>query len=36
MFCFWNTVIRVIKAKYKINKIYAIKARYTLLVVAGL
>ena len=36
MFCFWNTVVRAIKAKYKINKIYVIKARYTLLVVARL
>ena len=27
-FCFWNTIICVIKAKYKINKIYVIKARY--------
>ena len=26
-FCFWDTIIRIIKAKYKINKIYVIKAR---------
>ena len=35
-FCFWDTVIRVTKAKYKINKIYVIKAKYQLLVIANL
>ena len=33
---FWDTVIRVIKAKYRFNKIYVIKARYKLLVIARL
>ena len=36
MFCFWDTVIRVIKAKCKINKINVIKVKYQLLVVANL
>ena len=36
LFFFWDTVICVIKAKYKINKIYVIKARYTLMVIARL
>ena len=36
MFCFWDTVICVIKAKYKINKIKVIKAKYQLLVIANL
>ena len=30
---FWNTIIHVIKAKCEINKIYVIKARYTLMVI---
>ena len=33
-FCFWDTIIRVMAVKYKINQIYVIKARYTLLVIA--
>ena len=36
MFCFWDTVVRVIKAKYKVNKINVIKAKYQLLVIANL
>ena len=35
-FCFWDTIIRVIKVKYKIHIIYAIKARYALQVTASL
>ena len=35
-FSFWETVIRVIKAKYENNGIYVIKARYTLVVIARL
>ena len=33
---FWNTVIHLIKAKCKINKIYVIKVKYRLLVIANL
>ena len=36
MFCFWDTVTRVIKAKYEINKINVMKAKYQLLVIANL
>ena len=36
IFCFCDTVIRDIKTKYEINKIYVIKARFTLLVIARL
>ena len=31
-FCFWDTIIRVIKVKYKVNEIYVIKAKDQLLV----
>ena len=33
---FWDTVIYAIKAKYEINKIHGIKAKYKLLVIATL
>ena len=33
---FWDTTIRVVKAKYEINQIYVIKVRHTLLVIARL
>ena len=35
-FYFWDTVIYVIKVKYEISKIYGIKAKYKLLVIAML
>ena len=35
MFCFWDTAICVIKAKYEINKTNVIKAKYQLLVIAN-
>ena len=36
IFCFWDAVIVVIKVKYEINKIYVIKAKYKILVIANL
>ena len=33
---FWDAIIYVIKAKYEINKIYSIKAKYKLLIIATL
>ena len=35
-FCFCDTAIRVIKTKYKINKIYVINAKYQLTAIANL
>ena len=36
IFCFWDTVICVVKGKYEINKIYVMKAKCQLLVTANL
>ena len=36
MFCFWDSVICAIKAKYKINKINVINAKHQILVIANL
>ena len=35
-FRFGDTIIRAMKTKYEINKIYVIRARYTLLVIVRL
>ena len=36
MICFWDTVVYVMQAKYKINKIYVIKVKNKLLVITNL
>ena len=36
IFCFWDAVICVIKAKYEIRKIYVIKSKCKILVIANL
>ena len=35
-FCFWDTVTRVMKVKYEVNRIYVIQVRYKLLIIGRL